>query len=225
MNASMRVVQIEPAGPVAALRAERAALADRLAELATMAAKVRSAEDGERAATAAIDTLGNAELAAMQARLASGSEDLAPRPDMEARAALNQQLAEAMAQAATMRAAAAGVAAEQAEVAGRMQATNDQIEIDAIDAITCEFESELADVVKLGEEIQQRLARTFGAVFFLREVADRQQASGRADRAVAIFTALERLAGLPKPEFNPTTLETRAAAPAWREYFEELIRV
>jgi hypothetical protein len=224
MNAAIRLVHPAQDDVLAGLRQERATVSDRLAQLAAMLARSKAAEDAEREAVAAIDALGDAELAAMQAWLSVGSAEPAPRPDMETRATLNHRLAEAIAQAATMRAAAAGIAAEHGKMSERLAAINEQIESGAMEVIASKFEAELADVVKLGVEIQGRLAKTYGAVQFMRETADLFQATGRADKATAIFRRLEGLAALPKPEFMPTTLETRACAPAWREHFEGLTK-
>jgi hypothetical protein len=209
--------------PLADLRARRALLADRLGALSGHVAKLNAAEDGERAALAAIGALGAAELGAMKAWLASGS-GLAPKPDMERRVALNHELAAAMALSETLRAAAADCNAEHGAIAAEIAAIDERLEQGALDSVSQRFKEDLADLTKIGEEIQQKQARVFGCVVFLREIAERNQRAGRTDKAMMIFRRLEELASLPKPEFQPSVGATHAAAPAWQKQFEEVIK-
>ena len=225
MSNTLKIVHSAPeVDPLVALREERAAVARTLAQVSNKAEKMRSAENGERAATIAIADLGAAELLAMQDWLSSGSSDQAPRPDMEKRVSLNHRLAEAMALAATMRAAAAGVDAEQLEASRNLAELDDRIERAALEILLRKYEGELADLVKLGVETQTRVAKTFGALEFFKETARSHQARGLTAKATPIFSALERLASAEMPEFAPTVKATSEAASIWGERYRELTK-
>jgi hypothetical protein len=206
------------------LKSQRDAIVAELATIAAKEAKVRAAASAETEASAAIRDLNDAELAATSAWLAAGATGTVPAPDMQARAALTQNLAAATIAAATMRAAGATVAAEHALAAKRLAAVEDQISAAAIDAIAQKYTAQLADAVTNAVAIQESLAQTVGALEFLKERGNSHQAAGEYDKATAIFATLEALAKLPKPEFMPTTLAARAAVPAWRDQFQEAIK-
>src|ERR1700736_5501862 len=106
MTAAKLIYDNSPAGSLSQLKAQRSALAERIAELTAARQRLGEAEEAERAATAAIGELDAVEIAATSEWASSGCSGPIPTPDLSKRAGLAKQLAAA--QAASTAAKGAG---------------------------------------------------------------------------------------------------------------------
>ena len=225
MSNALRVVDPSPsADPLATLKLQRAALARDLSEITAKAQRARTAENGERAALAAIAELGAAELATMQAWLRAGGIGRPPAPDMERRTELNRNLAQAAVVSSTMAAAAGSLDDEQREASRRLAEVDAEIEQGAFDILISRYAAEVAALVDAGREMQAKVAATYSGTEFFREAARRHQAAGRTAEAARIFAGLSRLATLERPEFSPTNGAVSEATSTWAARFAELTR-
>jgi hypothetical protein len=210
--------------PLDALHDARVAANSKLTALRGQMTKLNAIADAQKSAQAELDALSASELVAMQEWLAAGSAGAMPQPNMARRAELNQQVAAAMQQSATVSTVAADVSAQIDAANNEVAGLAAQIDDAALDAVCKQFEAALADLNSTALAAQAKAATVYGAIAFLHGEATRSQTAGDATRAMAIFKRLERLSALPKPTMQPTIGAVAAEAPGWRTMFEGLLQ-
>jgi hypothetical protein len=191
----------EPATPLERLHADRAGLADKLADLNLAAAKLRETSAAEAAVLAEIDALAAADVASMREWASAGCLGDFPRSDQAKRLALAQQLNAAQAAATAARAAAADIDAQIVQLSDRGRSIGNEIEQAVFDLVGSEHSDVIAEYTKVCERCGQLAAKISGLAMYYRDAGHLQQA------AVLSATKLA----------NPGTnrLEIMAAADAW----------
>jgi len=214
----------EQHSPIEILRAHRAAVTGRIARLAAERDRLRSAEDTEREAVAALAGLGQQEIDAARTWASGSAPGSAPVVDAAKRAELTANLVTAQAGAEAGRGAGADVDQELADASREAVDLAGQIEMAAVADIVARFGGEWSDVQIRAVELRATIARALAVLQFLRDRADEHRTRGREAEAMAIFRQVEPLYSGLSLDFNPTNGEVHGFSAAWEQHFRDLIR-
>jgi len=214
----------KPHSPLDVLRAHRAAVAGRIARLTGERDRLRSAEDAEREAVAALAELGRQEIAAARAWAASGASSSAPAVDAAERVRLTAAVVEAEAASAAARGAGVGIDAELDDARREMADLGRQIEDAALDHVLFQFGTLQQEIAADGAALRTKIAGALGLVESVRAVAERHEDQGRHERAMKTHWRLQPLYNRLTLDLGPTQGEVAAQVAEWTSLLTDLGR-
>ncbi len=214
----------EPHSALDVLRAHRAAITGRIARLTSERDRLRSAEDAERDAVAALAELGRQEIAAARAWASGTAPSSTPAVDAAERARLTTAVAHAEAASAAARGAGAGVDVEIGEAWREVGEIDRQVEDAALDAVLSRFGPLQQEIAADGVVLRGKLARALALVEAVRGSAERHEDQGRHERAMTVHRRLQPLYGRLTVDLAPTQREVTAQVAGWTSLLADLGR-
>ncbi len=214
----------QPHSPVEILRAHRAAVTGRIARLAAARDRLRSAEDAEREAVAALAELGQQEIAAARTWASGSAPGSAPVVDAAERARLTAVVVEAEAASAAARGASGAVDVEIGEAWRQVGEIDRQVEDAALDAVLSRFGPLQQEIAADGVVLRGKLARALALVEAVRGSAERHEDQGRHECAMAVHRRLQPLYGRLTLDLGPTQREVAAQVAEWTSLLTDLGR-
>lgn len=205
----------EPATPLERLHADRAGLAQWLADLNRAAARLKGTEAAEAAVLAEIGAMGSAEIAAMKHWASTGCIGQPPEPDTKQRRALAEKLAAAQAAGAAAVGAGQDIDQQISEAKDKLRAIGAQIEKAALDALQVDFGDLHDQHLAAVEAVRKLAAKLHGLCSYLSNEGRRRIDNGDHETGRQYLARAEALTAVKLANPGVTQGEIIEAANDW----------
>jgi hypothetical protein len=201
------VVMAKPSDPAEALRSERERIVADLETISRKIARLAEAQKDEERIFAEIAKLGEKEIEAVKAWVASGREGTQPQPDAGERARLTKRMAAAVDAARAAKAVAGEVEAEAVRLRARLAHIDAEIRTLKIASLENQFADRVSEFEAIASKMRITLREIRSLPLALIEIG--MAAFDRNDEGYArsCYGAAERMRGARFPEVEPSDAE------------------